>query len=318
MKNSQIIEWLLDPSDPSVRVQTLTQLLDQPIVDSSVTDTKKMIRDSSSVQNLLSLMHPEGYWLQRNPRSNLLYGKGVEYDAYATTHYVLSYLAELGMDKTHPDIAKASNRYLSLQQLDGDFFRHFSCLYALNIRTFLLLGYQQDSRLKKTMQLMVNTDRSDGGYLCDMHKGKYKTKPTKSCVRGSVKALLAFSYLPEYWSYPRCQHLINYFLSRNGLYKTSDTSSFVNSDMDHNSFPITWRANVYEILFTLGKMGYGSDPRLQHAWNVLDTKRDREGRYILDWTPSQCPWKIGKRNTPNKWVTLYCLLAHKYQTKTAH
>ena len=81
--------------------------------------------------------------------------------------------------------------------------------------------------------------------------------------------------------------------------------------MERNSFPITWKANVFEILLALSKMGYGKDDRLERAWNVLDAKRGKSGRYFLDWKPSQSPWKIGKKNEPNKWVTFYAYLTHK-------
>jgi hypothetical protein len=146
-----------------------------------------------------------------------------------------------------------------------------------------------------------------------MHEGKYKTKPTKSCIRGSVKALFAFSLLPEYWNHERCNELVEYFLRRGGIYKSTNRSLLVNKDMERNSFPITWRANVFEILFSLSKMGYGNDERLEKAWMYMESKKDRMGRYYLDWTPSQSPWKVGKRGEPNKWISLYSHLASKYK-----
>ena len=90
----------------------------------------------------------------------------------------------------------------------------------------------------------------------------------------------------------------------------------MNKDMARNSFPIIWRANVYEVLLALGRMGHGDDGRLEIAWRFMDSKRGREGRYLLDWTPSQSPWKVGKRDEPNKWVTFYSYLAHKNNEST--
>ena len=66
-----------------------------------------------------------------------------------------------------------------------------------------------------------------------------------------------------------------------------------------------------EILIPLSRMGYGGSRRLDRAWKFMDSKRDAYGRYVLDWTPPQCPWKVGKRNQPNKWLTFYSYLAHK-------
>jgi hypothetical protein len=203
---------------------------------------------------------------------------------------------------------------LSLQQEDGDWWEHLSCLYGYNIRTFILLGYRDDERLRKAIDLMLQTTRTDGGYLCDLHE-KRKGRPEKSCVRGAAKALLAFAELPEYWDHERCLQLVDYFMNRNGIFRNGDHQRFVNKDMMSDSFPITWRTNVWEILYALGKMGYGKDERLADAWKVMESRKDIDGRYILDWMPAQSPWKAGIRGEPNKWITLYCMLAEKYRDR---
>ena len=311
--SEDVVGWLLEPENPSLRYRTMVELLGKPSDDPEVIECKRQIAESVPVKDLLNKMHPDGYWLQKYPRTGMILGEGVKYGNFGTTHYCLSYLAELGMDRTNAQVAKAAERYLNLQKEDGDFYHHFSCLLGLNIRTFIMLGYKNDSRVKRSIDLLLNTERSDGGYLCDMHKGKHKTKPAKSCIRGSVKAVLAFSYLPEYWKHDRIRKLVDYFLLRDGIFKRTNLKEFVNKDMERNSFPIIWRANVFEILLALSKMGYGKDSRLERAWNVLDAKADKNGRYVLDWTPEQSPWKVGKRNQPNKWITFYAHLAHKFK-----
>ena len=311
--SENVVKWLLEPENPSLRYRTMIELLDKSPNDPEAKECKRQIPESIPVKSLLSGMHPDGYWLQKNATTGKMLGEGVEYGAFGTTHYCLSYLAELGMDRTNAQVAKAAERYLNLQSEDGDFYKHFSCLLGLNIRTFIMLGYRNDSRVKKSIELLLKTERLDGGYLCDMHEGRYKTKPVKSCVRGSVKALLAFSYLPEYWKHDRIRKLVDYFLLRDGIFKRTSLREFVNKDMERNSFPIIWRANVFEILLALSKMGYGKDSRLERAWACMDAKADKNGRYVLDWTPEQCPWKVGKRNQPNKWITFYANLAHKFK-----
>ncbi|MFX1251683.1 MAG: hypothetical protein ACFFCZ_08735 [Promethearchaeota archaeon] len=311
MISEDVVKWLVESENPSVKYRTLTELLDKSPGDTQVKECKRQIATSTPVKILLDKMHPDGYWLQKNPRTGEILGDGVEYGSFGTTHFVLSYLAELGMNRSHPQIAKAAERYLHLQKDDGDFIRHYSCLLGYNIRTFVLLGYRDDARVQRTIDLMLNTERPDGGYLCDIHEGKYKRKLVKSCIRGSVKALLAFSYLPEYWKRDRIKKLVDYFLSRDGIFKSTNLNEFANKDMERNSFPITWRANVFEILLALSKMGHGKGDRLKKSWNHLDSKQDSKGRYLLDWTPSQSPWKVGEKNEPNKWVTFYAYLAHK-------
>lgn len=305
-----VLEWLLEPDDPSVRYRTLTELLDSAGRE-EVSEARKAITGSEPVKKLEAAMHPEGYWLQKDYKGRII-GRGVEYGSFATTHFCLAYCAELGLDRSYPFIEKAASRYLELQKEDGDWYEHLSCLYAYNIRTFILLGYQNDERVRRAIDLMLGTNRMDGGYLCDMHD-KRKGRPQKSCVRGAAKALLAFSELPEYWKHERCLQLVDYFLGRNGIFKRNDHCRYVNKDMESDSFPIIWRTNVWEILFALAKMGYGNDERLADAWKVMESRRNADGRYLMEWTPAQSPWKAGKKGEPNKWITFYCMLAEKYR-----
>ncbi len=309
-----IREWLLEPEDPSVRWRTLTCLLERGADDPEVVQARAAIPDSKPVSRILAKMQPDGTWLQRNPRTREMLGGGVEYGAFATTHFCLAYLAELGLDRTHLQVAKAAERYLALQAPDGDWYLHLSCLLGYNVRTFTLLGYRDDPRVQRAIDLLLETEREDGGYLCDLHeKKKYKTRPVKSCVRGAVKVLLALAELPEYWDHPRCRQLVDYFLRRGGIFRSTDPGRLVNADMERATFPIIWRANTWEILHALSKMGHGRDERLHAAWEVLERQADASGRYLLDWTPAQSPWKFGERGEVNKWITLYVLLAKKYR-----
>jgi hypothetical protein len=310
-----VIQWLLDENNPSLRYRTLTELLDFGDDTPEVRWAKSAILQSPPVISLLDRMHSDGYWLQKTSKQ-ILVGDGVMYASFASTHFCLSYLAELGLDRTQPQVAKAADRYLGLQQPDGDWLGHYSCLLGYNIRTFLLLGYRSDPRLQRSIDLMLQTERDDGGYLCDMHEGKLKTKMCKSCIRGSAKCLLAFMELPEYWDHPRCTQLVDYFLHRGGIFQSTHPGVLVNYDMQRMSYPFTWRTNAYEILLGLGKIGYGSDDRLQAAWAVLEARANESGRYTLDWTPTQCPWKVGKCGEANPWITFYALLARKYRTQT--
>ena len=313
---NSIIQWLLEDDNPSVQFRTLKEVLGYEDRAPEVRRAKAALLQSQPVQSLLEKMHPDGYWLQKNPRTRRIVGDGVDYGAFATTHFCLAYLAELGLDRTQPQVEKASNRYLDLQQPDGDWYRHFSCLLGYNIHTFALLGYRNDRRIQRALELLAHTDREDGGYLCDFHEEKYKRRPVKSCIRGSVKALLAFSEFPSYWDHPRCQQLVDYFLRRGGIFQSTHPNIPVNRDMQGLSFPITWHANSWEILYALSKMGYGSDERLRAAWDRLEKRADPAGCFPLDWTSTQSPWKVGKRGEANKWITFYVELARKYKMAT--
>ena len=309
-----LLEKLSKSENPSIRFRLLTEVLQYPQNDPEIIELRNSIINSTQVEKIFARMEPEGYWLQTNPRTKRTVGEGVEYGAFATTHYVLSYLSELGLDKNHSLVNKAADRYLSLIEKDGDWWDHMSCLYGLNIRTFIRLGYRNDQRLQKAIELMLNTQRADGGYLCDMHEKKRKYKKKKSCYRGSVKALLAFSELPEHYAHPRCLELIEYFLKRDVIFNSKKTQP-VTKDVTTMSYPITWGANTFEALLALSKMGYGSHKSLKPAWDELEKHKGQNGLYILDTTPAQSPFKVGKRGMENEWVSFYVLLAKTLANK---
>jgi hypothetical protein len=313
---TDVIRWLLEEDNPSVRYRTLKEILDYKDDSPEIVRAKSAILQSHPVQSLLKEIHPDGYWLQKNPRTHRVVGEGVEYGSFGTTHFCLAYLSELGVDRTNPLVQQAAERYLGLQQQDGDWLRHYSCLLGYNIRTFVRLGFKEDEHVQRAMDLLIQTCRKDDGYLCDIHEGKTRTGSVKSCFRGSVKALLAFSEFPIYWDQPRCKQLVNYFLGRGGIFQSQHPGIPVNRDVQIQSFPITWRANVYEVLYALSKMGFGSDERLQAAWKLQEGQADSIGRYRLDWTPTQCPWVAGKRGELNKWITFYAEAARKNDRQT--
>lgn len=304
----EVLDWLLEESAPSIRYRTMIELLDMRGSDPLAKATYEQIQNSKAVNQIFCRMHPEAYWEYNG------HGTGVEYVDYYTAHFNLAFLAELGMTRDDARIRRAADRYLGLQKPDGDFHKHFSCLNGYNLRTLIMLGYRDDSRVQRIIDLLVHTTRSDGGYLCDLHEGKHKTRPAKSCFRGSQKVLLAYAMLPEIWESAQCQQLVVYFLNRRVYHRISQPNEVIRGECTATLFPFTWRSGLLEPLYALSKMGYGDHHALEPAWDQLETKRDDQGRYILDWTPTRSYFKVGKRGEANKWVTLYAYLALKYRS----
>ena len=310
-KYKSVINWIIESKEISLKYRVFKDLLEIDESDNNMIIIRKEINQSAPVNKILSKMHPDGYWLEKKYNGEWV-GDGVEYGNSSSTHFCLAYLAELGLDRSNPLIEKAANRYLDLQSHDGDWFEHLSCLNGYNIRNFIMLGYRNDPRLQRTIDLCLKTERIDGGYLCDLHERTGKRFKKKSCIRGSAKVLLALAELPEYYDHPRTKTLVNYFLKRRGIFSMRNPDELANKDMGITSFPFTWGTNSWEILFALSKMGYGRDERLRDAWDRLEMSRNKDGIYILDYTSSKIPYKFGKRGDKNPWITFYILLAKKY------
>jgi hypothetical protein len=198
--------WLLGHDDPSVRYRARRDLLG----DSLSGGLRDEILGGPNATRIFKKMHPDGYWLHKG------IGDGIDYSMSESTHFALSYLAEMGLDRKEPRIGLAVNRYLDLRTkgkwLAGpDHLTGQSCLYAQNIRTFMLLGYGADPRVKERARTLESDIRLDGGYLC--RRSSFKAK-TKSCIRGTLKALMAYAEIPSLWNRPGCCRTAEYFLGR--------------------------------------------------------------------------------------------------------
>lgn len=305
--SSSVISWLLEAS-PSIRYRTLRELLHRPVDDPEVVAARAELARSPEVSRIFERVDPSGCWLAKKSDGRWI-GDGVEYGAFNTTHFVLAQLAELGLDRRDPRVERSANRYLDLVTPEGDFWQHMSCLSGFNVRTFVMLGFGDDPRLRRAVELLLRTERADGGYLCDMHERKRKRRTVASCARGAAKVLFAFAEVPAARSTPRCEALVGYFLRRGGVFRRNDRSMPVTRESALTVFPFTWGCGLIDVLLGLATLGCGKRPELAAAWAALDSKRDADGRYRLDWTPSQSLLRAGKRGEPNPWVTFYALLA---------
>ncbi len=295
--------WLLNHDDPSIRFRVRRDLLDER----PPSGWQDEIIDGPTARRIFKKMHPDGYWLHRG------IGAGIDYAMSESTHFVLSYLAELGLDRKDKRIDLAANRYLDLKSKEKwltapDHLTGQSCLYAHNIRTFTLLGYGKDPRLKERIRTLQAELRFDGGYLC---RRPAFTDATKSCIRGTLKALMAYAETPSLWNKPSCVSTAEYFLSRRVFFRKDRPGERIRGGMAV-SFPFTIDCSLLEPLYALSKMGHGRDKTLNEAWKDLKRRDDGDGRIILDRDPPSI-FKAGKKGEPSPWATFYAYLALKYR-----
>ncbi len=303
MKN--MIEQLLNSDSPSIRYRMQRDYLGiEP--DS---DLRHKILESKPVIKIFKKMHPDGYWLYKG------IGDGIDYKLSSSTHFVLNYLAELGLGKWDDRIDMAVKRYWSLKEpgtyfSPPDYLTGQSCLYAYNIRTFIMLGYRNDVHMRARINTLLESVRDDNGYLCIRKSFKEKTK---SCIRGTMKALMAFAELPEYWEHESCKMTVDYFLSRNVHFKKNGSGEKVRGGLIA-SFPFAIDASLLEALYALSKMGYGKHSAMKDVWSELMFRQEDNGLFRLDWNPPAY-FVPGIRGEGNEWVTFYALLALKHSGK---
>jgi hypothetical protein len=72
------------------------------------------------------------------------------------------------------------------------------------------------------------------------------------------------------------------------------------------------------VVEALVQLGYGNDPRLANSLELISSKQDDQGRWMLEYDYAGKTWgNYGRKKQPNKWVTLRALKVIKNTTKDA-
>lgn len=304
----EILEWLVEPDDVSVRYRTLSELLNRRPNDGELREAKVAIPNSSVVTSLFEPLLPDGSWDYgyRDQRSRYL--------CFVTAS--LSWAAELGLDGSDERVSRAVRHLFSLQCEDGDFHRHYSCLNGLILRTVNRLGFGNDPHTVLLRKLLIASGRHDGGFHCDMRpRRKRNVSAHKSCIRGSIVTLLAFAEDKALRKTEQCKQLVDYFMRRHVFFRTDNLTKPVLPRILRLSFPFIYMSGLLEAVYALSRLGQGNRKEMKKAWSLLASKRDDDGRLPLERSVVWPHIRVTPRGRPNKWLTLYACLAEKARDK---
>ena len=161
------LEWLLEPDNPSVRLNTLRFLLDRSEHDPDVLQSAGTINVSPPVKTILDLQEPGGHW---TPEKRFYTGK------YKSTVWALLVLAELGADARDERIQAACEFILENAQhhASGGFSQQggrnggqvsdiIPCLTGNMLWVFVRFGYLDDPRVQSAIDWIVRYPRFDDG-----------------------------------------------------------------------------------------------------------------------------------------------------------
>ena len=317
-----IIDWLLEPSNQSIRYQTQRTILGLEETDPEVQGSKKAIMDSEVVKTILESQTPEGYW-------------ATEEDMYlpkytATTHQLLI-LAEHGATRT-PEIEKAIEQVYRFQRNSGHFLTKLpksekgknsivkdGCCFDGNVLYYLkYFGYLDDPRTRKLLDFLYEYyDEENTGWKCRAFPIDASKVFPVNCFMGRTKILKAFSRIPEIRRDPEMKKIIELEVEeilKNGVYqylKTPDGSRKDKSGWKKFGYPLFYQADVLEIMVTLTRLGI-HDERMQDSIDLILKAQQPDGKWLLkDSFNGKMHIDIEEKHKPSKWVTSRALYVLK-------
>lgn len=301
--HERVVEWLLEPENPSVRYFTLVDLLNRPANDPEVTATKAAIPQSSIVAGIFAARKPVGYW-----------GKSRDYyiPKHYSTFWVLSALGDLGLTSEDERIREGCEFMFSHQREDGAFRRqrHFPgswgwertnepCTHARIVRFLIQFGYSEDPRTRAAIAWLIQTQREDGGWLCIRSNARH------ACLRATLDYLRAAVLLPDAQQTETTQRAAEFVAAllmepNMGRYHVSDAWTILQyPHFNYGALP------ALEALIALG---YGqAHPKIAKAIDWLLDRRNDDGTWPLDEGVFHPPADFGRAGTSNKYITLDAL-----------
>jgi len=321
MLKDDLVDWLLEPNNPSVRYFTLIELLGKSQNDSEVLTAKKDIMLSGVVPKILAKQEGGGNW---DAIDRFYVAK------YKGTVWQLIILAELGADENDVRIKKACESILksSQEHKSGGFSAWFSatvgggrysgiipCLTGNMVWSLIRLGFLDDERVKRAIDWIVQYQRFDDGDFLAPKNWPY-AKATScfgkhSCHMGAAKAMKALAEIPVD---KRSNEIVGtikkgaeYFLLHHIYKKSHNLSKVSKPGWLHLGFPLMYQTDILEILRILTKLGI-KDDRMQDAIDLLVSKQDKNGKWLLENTfNGRYQTNIEQKGEPSKWITLHAL-----------
>ncbi len=302
-----VIEWLLQPDQPSVRYHTLVDLLDRPLSANEVREAYSQIARRGWASDILQKQKSGGYWESRKD----LYGP-----KYVATIWRFLVLVDLGLTAKNPRLRKTSQLLLEeFSRPDGGFddvgpTGHF-CITGNLARAFVKCGYADDPRVRAAFNWLVKEQKPDGGWHCFGGRSG-----TLDCW----EALSAYATLPRTkWTRSigrsaerGAEFYLQRELFREGRKPYRPWLRF--------HYPIHYYYDLLVGLEILTQLGYGDDSRMRPALDILKEKRRSDGSWALDPVhPDMGPgagYRLGNRvrrfalekaRKPSRWITLKAL-----------
>jgi len=268
LKSKSVLNWLLEESQPSVRYLTLTQLLGRSEGDTEVRSVKQKVAKVGWAADILANQAPEGWWVD---------GESFYTPKYLSANWMLLILADLGLTKADPGIAKACEAWIMrFAKRNGGFgadgwrASHL-CIVGNTARALVNFGYVDHPKVRSAFEWMVKNQAKLGGWSCF----------------GSGRNLDSWEPMSAFAVYPRQK-----WTKGMKLAVEKGAEFFLQRELHKQGprYPPWYRFHYpnhyyYDILVGLDFMtalGYGEDPRLKFALSLLKKKRRRDGRWNLD------------------------------------
>jgi hypothetical protein len=303
-ENSAVIAWLLD-ADPGIRWQVLRDLLGAD--DEVVAAERARVATEGWGARLLALRDDDGQWAGGAcfPGDHD-WSAEAEGQPWTSTLPTLELLRDLGLDPTSEQAraAIALVRDNCKWEYDGSPFFQGEVEACINGRT-VALGVYFGQDVDALVDRLLGEQLDDGGWNCWTEDGSVRSSfHSTICV---LEGLLAHERATGGSTAAAAarRRAEDYLLERR-LCRRLSTGEVVDPAWLQLSFPPRWHYDVLRGLDYFRSAGAAPDPRMDEALELLRSKRQADGTWLLENThPGQVHFPLEDGDgRPSRWNTL--------------
>ena len=299
------VEWLLD-SDPAIRWQAIRDLTDA--TPETVSAERSRVAREGLAAKLLAKQESDGSWRRD------------ETPVWLTTLFTFLLLRATGVDPSDPAVARAVERAesnlrwsdhggcwnLRSPEFGGNPFFNGEEEPCINGGVLALGGYfgRPSQHLARRL---LSEQLEDGGWNCEAPKSRVSSFHTTICVlEGLLEYERAVGGSSEMAAARRRGE--EYLLERK-LFRRRSTGEVASPEFLESAFPPRYHYDVLRALDYFRARGARRDPRIEDAVKIIESKRQADGRWLLDRAYDEAlALSVGETvGAPSLWNTLRAL-----------
>ena len=314
------MDWLLD-SDPAIRWQVLRDLAGAP--EEVVAAERARVASEGWGARLLALQGEDGQW----EGGALFPARWFEPDhgerpagqPWTATAYSLVALQDFGVDPHHDKVRRGVAQVREHSRWEHAGQRFFSgevepCINGMVVA----LGTYFEQDVDGVVTRLLDEPLEDGGWNCEAENGSVRSSfhTTIRVLEGLLAHERATGGSAE--SIAARRRGEEYLLERK-LFRRKSTGAVVDPAWLQFSFPTRWHYDVLRGLEYFRAAGDPPDPRVDEAIDVLRSKQQPDGTWLLENThPGAVHFALEDGDgRPSRWNTLRALRVLRWYDEDA-
>lgn len=302
------LEWLLE-ADPSIRWQALRDLTDAP-PDQVAAERARVVTEGWGAR-LLAVRGEDGLW----DGGALFPARWFEGDyksqdqPWTATEPTLTVLRLFGVDPGSDRMRRVVEQIRDNCRWEYDSEPFFTgevepCINGRVVSLGVYFGQDVDDLVER----LLGEQLEDGGWNCEAENGSVRSSfdTTINVLEGLLAHEQATGGTARSIAVRRRAE--EYLLERH-LFRRKSTGAVVNPAYQQFSFPNRWHYDVLRGLEYFRAAGDAPDPRLGEAIDLLKSKQQPDGRWLLENThPGKVHFSLEEGDGhPSRWNTLRAL-----------